>query len=433
LISPKKIAEHLKTLLSDFRKKKFLLATSGGADSMVLMNLFHTLNLKFQAAHVNYKLRGEDSENDQKLVTEFCKKNNIKVHFYEVSKDEKPKNSIQIWARNLRYDFFKNILEKENLDVLATAHHLNDELETFLINLSRGSGIRGLSGIPENENRILRPLLNFTKKEIYDFAKLHNIKFREDISNQKNDYLRNKIRNEIIPKLEETTPDFLKNFKKSLNLLSQTKDFTNEKTDEIFRKISKKKNRTFFINKEKFSKESDFVKYEILRKFGFCSPTEIPKIFVAKTGSLFYSENFVLNVDRTFIIIAEKEKTQDEEIIISESFDHAKNIIDLNLSEFIKLETKNHKKEIWKYDLDKLTFPLKLRPKKEGDTFFPTGMKGKKKVSKFFKDEKLSVLAKQKTWILCTGNDEILGIVPHRQDRKFSANTETEKVLRIIS
>ena len=161
--------ENLEVLGEDIFSKKFLLAVSGGADSMVLSHLFRFFDsaqndkgLEFQVAHVNYHFRGEDSNLDQKIVEDFCKKNDIKFHLKDVSEEEKTQmKSLQNWARELRYDFFFKILEEENLDYVVTAHHLNDELETFFINLSRGSGIKGLSGIPKNENSILRPLLKF--------------------------------------------------------------------------------------------------------------------------------------------------------------------------------------------------------------------------------------------------------------------------------
>ncbi|WP_316931202.1 tRNA lysidine(34) synthetase TilS [Chryseobacterium sp. P1-3] len=183
----------LENLIHQPEKQTYLLAVSGGADSMVLASLFQGLRIDsrgteydFQIAHINYKLRDKDSDLDQKVVQDFCEKNHVKFHLYEVSgKDQKPKNSIQLWARELRYRFFKEIQQKEKLKYLVTAHHLNDQLETFLINLSKASGIKGLSGIPSRDHHILRPLLNFSKEEIYQFAGEHGIEFREDLSNKK--------------------------------------------------------------------------------------------------------------------------------------------------------------------------------------------------------------------------------------------------------
>ena len=435
MLSLDNFQKNLQKLVNDFNEKTFLVATSGGVDSMVLLNLFRVSGFEFQVAHVNYHFREEDSDLDQKLVENFCENHTIKFHLKDISDEEKLKmKSLQNWARDVRYQFFFEILKKENLDFIVTAHHLNDNLETFIINLSRGSGIRGLSGIPENDNQVLRPLLPFSKNEISDFAKENKIDFREDQSNQKNDYLRNKIRNEIVPKLVETNDHFLENFQKSQEYLIQTKNFVEEKVNEIFNEISDEKEGNLIINKTQLSKKSPIIKFEILRKYGFFDAFEIEKIVNAKTGSFFYSDDFQLLVNREELIVSRKSEVGrrklEEEIIILEEIENVNENLKLNLSVYIKNEIPDSEFS-WKFDVKKLIFPLKLRPKKEGDTFSPIGMIGKKKVSKFFRDEKLSILAKQKTWILCDGNDEILGIIPFRQDKKFAANDETESVLII--
>ncbi|OWK98659.1 tRNA lysidine(34) synthetase TilS [Kaistella haifensis DSM 19056] len=422
----------LRNLLQNPESSNFLLAVSGGADSMALLQLFYSLELKLQVAHVNYHLRGADSDADQQLVQDFCSENNIPFHLYEVSdKDQKPENSIQNWARNLRYDFFRKIQKTENLDYLVTAHHLNDQLETFLINLSKASGIHGLSGIPANENQILRPLLNFTKDEIYAFAEANNLEFREDVSNQKNEYLRNFIRNEIAPKLFETNENFLQNFAKSLNFLNQTKRFVEEKIQQIERELVSEKDHVLYLNKAKFAEQDDLTKFEILRKFGFQDEKEIAKIFNADKGKTFNSAEFQLLVDRENFVFIENTSNQNstensEEIIIAESLSSINNR-DISLSKWIINENETH----WVYDEEKLIFPLKLRKKKRGDLILPIGMIGKKTVSKFFKDEKIPILARQKIWLLCNGNDEVMGILPHRQDRRFSANQDTKSTIKI--
>lgn len=429
---PSDFKSKLCKLVSEPEQHRFLLAVSGGVDSMVLASLFEMCGLKFEIAHVNYKLRGQDSDADQKLVEEFCKKNNIKLHLYEVSeKDQKPENSIQVWARNLRYSFFNEILKTESLIFLVTAHHLNDNLETFLIHLSRGSGIKGLSGIPANENGILRPLLPFSKDEIYAFAKEHCIDFREDTSNKKNDYLRNKIRNTIVPELLKTNDSFLENFSKSIGFLSQTKNFVEENINEIQNRITLKKENEIIFDKEKLSKESGFVQFEILRKFGFDAENELSKIFETETGKQFFSADFQLTVNRNELIVQKMKDGRweiEEEILLELNGEN-----EIDLSKFIDKDCivvppRNDK---WRFNAEKLVFPLKLRRKKEGDIFFPIGMTGKKKVSKFFKDEKISILAKQKIWMLCDGNNTVLGVVPFRQDRRFSADVLTDKILVI--
>lgn len=277
---------------------QYLLAVSGGADSMVLLELFKDSGLQFQVAHVNYKLRGADSELDQKLVEEYCNSHGIKLHIYEVSEEDKPAGSIQIWARELRYAFFFKILKEQNLDCIATAHHLNDALETFLINLSRGTGIRGLAGIPENENRIIRPLLNFTKKDIYAFAERYGVAFREDLSNQKNDYLRNQFRNEIIPKLEDVSSGFLDGFKESLLHLKGAEGFIQEEIDASYSSLLIKENSTeIILSKSKLLALKPFLRQEIILKFGFRGE-EIHKILSAENGKMFRSRTHEIYILR---------------------------------------------------------------------------------------------------------------------------------------
>lgn len=428
--------KQLENLISFPENQHYLLAVSGGADSMALAYAFNVLGLNFQIAHVNYKLRGEDSNLDQKVVEDFCFKNEIKFHLYEVSeKDSKPENSIQLWARELRYHFFKQIQEKENLEFLVTAHHLNDQLETFIINLSKASGIKGLSGIPANDHKILRPLLHFSKNEIYDFAEKNQIEYREDLSNKKSDYLRNKIRNELVPKLLETNNHFLENFKKSLSYLDQTKDFVQQQIEEIENRITISYNENKILDKNKLNLESDFVKFEILKKYGFEKEEEIKKIFKSETGSSFFSNDFQLIINRNELILTKlnQKNENQEEIILTNAFDLNQNIVELNILDTISTIEEINKMFRWDFDAEKITFPLKLRRKEEGDVFYPIGFSGKKKVSKFFKDEKLSILAKQKIWLLTDGNNSVLGIIPFRQDRRYAKDERTKRILTIFN
>lgn len=426
--------KQLENLVRNPENHSYLLAVSGGADSMVMASLFRGLGLTFQIAHINYKLRGEDSDLDQKTVQDFCEKNHIRFHLYEVSeKDKKPENSIQLWAREIRYRFFREIQEQENLEFLVTAHHLNDQLETFIINLSKASGINGLSGIPANKNAMLRPLLNFSKKEIYEYAEKNRIDFREDLSNKKSDYLRNKIRNEIIPRLLETNEHFLENFKKSSSYLNQTRDFVEKQIGEIENKLTVFNPEHKILSKEKLGMESAFVQFEILKKYGFDGEEEIPKIFTAENGSSFFSKDYQLMISRDELIFISKKQKQEtkDEILLIENFDFSKSQMNISLENTIEnIDGINNSFE-WDFDAAKLQFPLRLRKQQDGDDFFPAGFSGKKKVSKFFRDEKLSILVRQKTWILTDRENSILGIIPFRQDRRFMATKHTEKVLTI--
>ena len=419
MLNLKTFHESLNEICPDFQKVKFLLAISGGVDSMVLMNLFRVSSFEFQVAHVNYHFRGEDSDLDQKLVENFCKNHDIQFHLKDISEQEKlGMKSLQNWARNLRYDFFRKIQKEENINFIVTAHHLNDQLETFIINLSKASGIKGLTGIPSNENEILRPLLAFTKEEIYHFAKENQIEYREDLSNKKSEYLRNKIRNEIMPKLLETNENFLENFGKSLSYLRETKDFVKDTISEIEKEIITEKGDCITIKKSKFFTETNFVQFEILQKFGFNSVVEILKIKNAETGRIFISRKFNLIIDRENLIlkkiINQAENKRNEEILLEIN---SKN--EIIVPKTIQKEILEIGKLHWEIDLDKIRMPLVLRRKKEGDLFYPMGMIGKKKLSKFFKDEKLSIFEQEKIWILCDANYEILGILNYRQDRRF--------------
>lgn len=417
----------LKSLQKDYLHKKFLVAVSGGADSMVLATLMKKAGCHLEAAHVNYHLRGNDSERDQRLVEDFCRKHGIKLHLYSAENSQSG-TSIQVWAREIRYRFFYQILEENDLDFIVTAHHLNDQLETFLINLSKSAGLKGLSGIPADSNKILRPLLNFTKDEIYSFAEANCVEFREDESNSKNDYLRNYIRNEISPKLLKTNEHFLENFSGSIKYISEAQEFITEEKNKILKKISTENDHQIVIDKKQFSTLSPLIQFEIMRSFGFESREEIAKIINAEKNKEFYSSGSKLLVDKDVLIIQNlnSEKVfQDIILPLDEN-----NIIRIP-KKFSFSENMYEKKE-WNIDAEKVFMPLKIRQKKLGDIFYPYGFQGRKLVSKFFKDEKLPILARQKTGILCDAKDQILGIIPLRQDRRFAADEKTEKTINII-
>ena len=412
--------EEINKITRDFTQKKILLAVSGGADSMVMLDLFRKRSAEqsdfmISAAHINYKLRGEDSDLDQKLVEDYCEKHEIPLFIYSVSeKDNKPENgSIQLWARELRYHFFHKIYEENSIDFMATAHHLNDQLETFFINLMRGSGLKGLSGIPTNENKILRPLLAFTKEEIYDFAEKNSVPFREDISNKKNDYLRNKIRNLIVPELVKADSNFIHNFSKSLSIIQQSSDFIKQKAEEFIAENGAKTDNRLIFNKKKLSETQDIIKFEILNKFGFGSETEIQKIFSAETGKVFFSKDFSLKIDYADIIISPKNEEKENKFSTEISFSETE--------KFYKIEDfRIQNSKPWLFNKEKVFPPFNLRKPKEGDIFQPKGMFGKKKISKFLKDEKISSIDREKIGILCDAKGQILGVFPLRQDGRFT-------------
>lgn len=398
---------------------------------MVLLDLFLKIQLNFQVAHINYNLRNEDSFLDAELVKKVCEKNKIKCHTYEVQNNEIPENSVQIWARELRYRFFSEIKNKEHLHFLVTAHHLDDNLETFIINLSRGSGIAGLCGIPKAENEILRPLLDLSKKEIKEYAHLNLVAFREDVTNEKEIYLRNKIRKNIVPELMKLNADFLDNFKTTLHHLAKTKNLVETVTDKNFKEISTEASGTVCLYKTQLSEKSEIEKFEILKQFGFVKTKEIQKIFQAETGSIFISNDFELLVNREELLIRPKKTSEnlEQEIVLAENWENLKqrNFV-ITISDFVKLTF--DESFSWNFDADQLSYPLKLRRLRQHDYFFPSGMEGKKKVSKFLKDLKISKFKKEDIWILAD-DVKVLGVLPYRQDRRCSATNFTQNIIKV--
>lgn len=425
-LNEKSFTSQLSALLPDYREQKFLLAVSGGADSMVLAHLFLNLNLNFEIAHVNYNLRNGDSDNDQNLVERFCEKHSVKFHLKSISvNDNRPENSVQLWARKIRYDFFADIKKNQNLEFTVTGHHLNDELETFLINLSRASGLKGLSGIPRNQNGILRPLLKFSKEEIYRFAGDNQIEFREDLSNAKNDYLRNKIRNNVIPLLVEINDIFIEQFSKSIDHLNSANELLSDQIEEKIKSLSQNINGKIYFDKEKLKKESEFLKHEIFKKYGFDKPEEIAKLFTAENGSTLHSRDFEFLIRKNEIKIANRHVIKG----VSETTTLPDEPI-INLKKYLKYdhsETGN-----WKINRSNLKFPLLLRDVSRDDEIFPIGMNGKKKVVKMIKELKIPIFAKENIKVLSDSKNQVIGILPYRQDRRFLGENEAQTRIQIL-
>lgn len=413
----------LEKICPDYQSQKFLLGVSGGVDSMALLHCFVQLSLVAEVAHVNYGLRQNSSIADQQLVERTCEEYKIPLHLKIISDDQrKQKGSIQEWARDLRYDWFRQLQNERQLQFLVTAHHLNDQLETFLIHLSKAAGMNGLSGIPANKNRILRPLLTYSKQEIYDFADHESIEFREDESNAKNLYVRNHIRNLIIPELSKLNKDFLPNFGKSISYINETRDFVEKEIGKIEETLLTSKNTITEIKKKLFFEYTNFIQFEILRKFGFDNRTEILKMQNGQTGKIFRSKTHELLIDRETLIIKERKVSSPENIEIPLEINSDRQLL---FPDGLFNEQPQHDEIQWQIDVETVRLPLKIRHKKNGDEILPIGMIGKKKISKFFKDEKIPILAQQKIWLLCDADDQVLGILPFRQDRRFAANSKT--------
>ncbi len=418
-------------------ENKILLTVSGGIDSVVMFHLFLKTKLNFAVCHCNFKLR-EESDEDAIFVKKLSEENNIK--YFETSFDtlkfaKENKFSIQMAARSLRYEWFEKIRNENNFNFIATAHNKNDITETFLINLTRGTGIRGLTGIKIKKNKIIRPMINFSRKEIFDFKEKNKIIYTEDASNFSTKYIRNKIRHKIIPILEEINPYFIETMEENIGRLKENfKIYENA--------ILEKKEKVFFYEKDLIflkkleienleNKEIFF--YEFLKDFGFnrIQSDKILKSFNA-VGKQFFSKEFRILIDRENIIIKKNVKNEKKIFFIK------KNSKEINYPISLNFEIINNKKDFIfqkencfaNLDFEKLKFPLLLRNWKKGDYFYPFGMYGKKKLSDFFTDKKFSIFEKEKIMLLIS-DEKIVWIIGQRIDRRFKIDKKTKKIFRI--
>ena len=428
-----KFQNHLSTNFSFLREAKILVAVSSGLDSMVLLKLLSNSNLQIAVAHCNFQLRDIESDDDEVFVKSYCTKNSIQGYFQkfdtqEFAEDEKL--SIQHAARKLRYEWFYELLEKENFDFVLTAHHLDDQLETFLINFSRGTGLEGLTGIPSQNDKIIRPLLVFTREEIENFANENNISWREDSSNSSDKYLRNKIRHQIVPILKELNPSFLDSFQKTIQNLNQAQSLVDDASRIVYRKVVKEDENQKIIDLNELLQLSNYQAYlyQWLSPFGFSAWQDIYDLAKAQSGKQIFSEHFRLVKHRETLLLEPKALKNEEEYTIADNHSELNFPLKLRFNSVSNI-TISDSKTIF-VDAVALKFPLKLRKWQEGDYFYPFGMSGKKKLSKFFKDEKFSLIEKENSWLLCSEN-QIVWLVGKRMDDRFKLTENTQTILKL--
>lgn len=425
---------HLQNSFPFVRGKKILLAISGGIDSMVLLELFQKTGIGIAVLHYNFQLRSTESDEDELFIANYCKSNGIdffskKMNTKKYASDKKL--SIQSAARKLRYEWFYEQLTSLNYDYIATAHHLDDSLETFFINFSRGTGLSGLVGIPALNNKIIRPLLLFSREKIYEYAIENKISWREDSSNKTTKYLRNKLRHDVIPILKEVQPDLLSNFQQTIQHLQDSQSIINDAIQYFKNEVVIEKEDVLYFDCDKIVQFSNYKNYlyHVLSPFGFSAWDDIHNLVVNQSGKQILSEKYVLLKDRSKLLLFQKKQHLPEEFLIQSKSEIVK--IPLNIS-FCNIDHINNTSSNCIFvDEDKLKFPLSIRKWNIGDTFFPFGLKGTKKVSKFFKDEKISILDKNNTWILCSDN-QIVWIIGMRMDDRFKVTNETRTILKII-
>lgn len=417
---------------------RLLLAVSGGIDSMVMAHLFQRLPHKFGIAHCNFGLRGKDSDEDHDLVQSFCTSNDIPFHSINFNTLEYAANkgiSIQMAARDLRYEWFEEIRTRNGYNLIATAHNLNDHIETILINLTRGCGIAGLSGIKIKSGNIIRPLLFATREKISGFSKAEAVKYREDKSNAETKYVRNKIRHLVIPVLKQINPSLELTLLEESGRFSDTIGIVNAHIDVIRKRVSVQSGDVIKFYQPDLLEylQNKTIIYELFREYGLrgTSTGDLINIIEGRTGGGIITETHRIMRNRNEIVVSPLPDSDDQEIIfynLNELQSHPLfnvKIMPVDSDFVIQKEPATGS-----FDASKVDFPLKLRRWKPGDRFYPLGMNNQKKLSDYFIDRKYSIPEKENTLILECDNN-ILWILGDKIDNRFKITTDTVTALVI--
>ena len=415
---------------------RILLAVSAGLDSMVMLDLFREANYKVVVAHCNFQLRGEESDKDESFVEHYCNRSVIKffIHRFDTKNyAEETGLSIQMAARELRYAWLYQLLEMEKYHWLATAHQLNDNLETILSRWTKGAGLDQLLGIPLKNEKVIRPMLFATREEITKYAVSRKILWREDSSNETDDYQRNFIRHQIVPRLKEINPSLESTFFNSLEKMNGAFELMQRGLGQLKDSITQIKGNQFLIDKNLLLllKNPGFVCYEWLRPFGFewdrC--LQLVASLTSQPGKLFYSSTHEAVIDREFIIVSPRNELMGE-ILIEEGQDKAA-LGPWTLT--IKMTSANiisSEELLGTFDYSRIKFPMIWRKWKKGDAFFPLGLGHRKKVSDFLIDQKVPMTEKSTVTILESGG-EVVWVVGHRVDDRFKVTPHTKSVLQM--
>ncbi|NLA50047.1 MAG: tRNA lysidine(34) synthetase TilS [Bacteroidales bacterium] len=419
--------------------EKILLAVSGGIDSMVMTDLFIRAGKETGIAHCNFTLRGEESQADEEFVAKYAADHNIS--FFSVRFDTRTYAtergiSIQMAARDLRYSWFEKTRKKEGFDLIAVAHNLNDNIETFLINLARGTGITGLSGIRKTRERVIRPLLFASRKSIEDYSRNNGIAYREDSSNADTGYTRNKIRHLVLPLLTEINPSVENALNDTSKRLSDINEIFTAFTGSLQEKLIRKDKSFLVVNLEKLNPfiTNNAVMFEFFRPFGVTSPVlnDLMNIISGQTGIEIRTGSHRIIKNRNELIISEIAPGQN----ISWNYNTAgelsgspviSSVRELTITDSYRIPAAGNTACL---DREKITFPLTIRNWQHGDFFFPLGMQHRKKLSDFFTDIKASLIIKENTLVLVS-DDKIAWVMGKRIDDRFKVTDKTRKVLEI--
>ncbi|MBK9480620.1 MAG: tRNA lysidine(34) synthetase TilS [Bacteroidetes bacterium] len=421
------------------KEQKYLLAVSGGIDSMVMCDLFLKNKIPFAVAHFNFQLRQQESMDDERFVQMWCEQHHIP--FYVKTIDTKSyasenKLSIQVAARTLRYDFFHTLLQQEPYDAIATAHHQDDNIETVLFHFFRGTGLRGLTGIPLESPSLIRPLLHVTKKEILQYASKHHITYREDSSNVKVDYTRNKLRNDMIPQLEAIFPAFKQNIAHNIQYLNEAYTVYERQIAQYKKKLIEQRGPDYYIpiRKLKHITPLKTVLYELIKDFhfGFEQAEQLITMMNSQSGKQIENTQFSILKNREFFIITAKKTSESAMILIDKSMDtvttsdftlHCKQLITDDYQ--VQNDT-----TIAQLNASMLEFPLLLRKWRPGDYMYPLGMKKKKKIARILIDLKIPMHEKDQTWVL-ESNKKIVWLVGLKTDDRYKITPQTKAFMII--
>lgn len=426
--------KHIKNEFPKLQNEQFLLACSAGIDSTVLAHLCTKSGLKFSIAHCNFHLRAEESDKDEDLVRSMATGLNKEfhiTHFNTLDYIKKNKVSLEMAARDLRYAWFEQLVETHGYSTLVTAHHSDDNLETFFINLSRGTGIKGLIGMPEKTDLLSRPLLIFSNEQIKNYAESEKLVWREDESNTDTKHHRNKLRHELVPVLKELRPTFLENFEKTLSNLKGSAALIDNHIGALKKELFEEYDGVIQISIEKIKCLNPLNAYlfELFKDYGFKAWADIRDLLTGMSGKEVRSSTHRLLKDRENLLL-QKIIVNDSKIYWVQDTDSVlKHPINLSIELTHGIENTNDP-DILYVDKKSLKYPLVVRKWQEGDYFYPFGMKGKKKVSKFFKDEKMDVISKEKQWLLYS-DDNLVWIIGKRGDERFKVTKETKNILKL--
>ena len=417
---------------------RVIVGVSGGADSVVLLHILLSLGYDCVIAHCNFHLRMEESKRDEEFVRSLSK--SLHLPFYSIDFEttkyaKEHHESIEMAARDLRYAWFYKLVEKLDAQAIAVAHHADDSIETMLMNLVRGTGLRGMTGISPRNEKVIRPLLCCTRQEIETYIIGHDLENITDSTNATLDYQRNKFRNIVLPLLEEINPSVRQTLYNSLERFEGTLAIYDQAIGNIRDKVLISENDLVKLKIAELQKQVDVptVLYELLQPYGFGKAVleQITKHLEGESGKLFYSDTHRLLKDRDYLIINKIESASNEEYFITENKTEITIPFLLKISK-IKLNSDfrvSKEKNCIHVDASRLSFPLQLRRWNEGDSFFPFGMNKRKKISDFFIDNKLTIIEKEQSWLLLSG-DEIVWVVGQRMDNRYRVTDETTDVFQ---